>query len=1314
MMQYKNKCNAAYYLFIIQIPLLTTIQVQSLKIPSTVRRPPTITKQSPEIYYALPRAQIRLVCAADGYPDVKQSGSYIWKKDGKYFNITEEEERNKSMLQISMSDVDGSLYFNGSEKLSSDQLYPHEGKYQCFASNQWGTTVSKVIELKIGTMAPYIGIADEVLEVKEGESKQVSCRRSESKDIATEWKFIPNKVQLSNRIAQAYDGTIVFSNIVAVEDEGLQLFCTLKYLPTRSSIDGVHYTLSVKTDEAVRDSLPKIVQPRQDRERKVVLKGEELKLTCIATGKPTPSVYWNKKAKLAAIAETYEDYYADDDYLPGEGEEGNRFLLRNFNRTLYIREVNYTDEGDYTCTVKNKIGIRRRDIEVIVEAKPSFASDYTQPFDMIKVPGETAEIRCEPEGKPEPEVVWMKNGKPIDDLPSDMMFNKRIVLKDLKQSDTAVYQCMGKNKHGTVLGQGFLNVLISEPVALPENKIYYRRMEGNAVDLQCDMFSSPNHTTTWVKFEQPQKNLLWDERIEMKSNRALKIRNINIDDSGIYECRGSNNHGTTAINITLLVLEKTIVRPTGEKDRYVVPKGQDVAMSVETFTDGNLKWSTVTWYKDGYNMSVGIQLKLLSVSVGDSGEYNVVVQTEFDTASTTIRLIVQDVPDEPTGLTFTADENDPYSGTLNWESPTIDNNSPVQSYDIEYEASELYPGRWVYVTTSVEPRINVEALEPWVEYSFRVWAENGIGLSEYPSEATEPYKTPASAPRINPAGVSGAGTSPDNMVIKWDKIDVMKYAGPGFGYEVSWCMESNCTWQVAPFIDDPDITSYIVTGTPPYTRYLINVTSANDEEGKAPAPIVVVGYSGEDVPMESPSEVTHTISDYNDVTVSWKPVPDEKMRGLSTGYIVEAKEKNSNKSILKEVDPNELTTNLKLDPFTDYEITVSATNKAGPSKPSKNIELKTPEGKPDAPENFAVTKTTLNDLQMQWKEPTKVKGVIISYRLQLQWMNGNETKSDTRETKKMKVKLTGLQSGAMYNMTLCAETSRGIGDDCATIGAKTLEPRSPGKARYNVITDDNLANVSWETPEQDLEDGIPVRSFRVEYRLSETDTSKENEEKWESSKIKNATESWHYATTINDLIPGTFYEFRIVAANEFGETVTNSTKYKTTGRLYREAGGGIVQQPWFLVLLCVLALLIVFLAILCFMRRRKGGKYAVSEKEEQLVKLESQPMNNDEAGKYNSMNLNTDMKEENGMAASLDDPLKSSRRPRGDSVGGNSIEAFGSGDTKDFEEDGSFIDQYGIDRRSQGKSEEVSSPASDESKDVDNAQTRLLRDSDPV
>lgn len=68
---------------------------------------------------------------------------------------------------------------------------------------------------------------------------------------------------------------------------------------------------------------------------------------------------------------------------------------------------------------------------------------------------------------------------------------------------------------------------------------------------------------------------------------------------------------------------------------------------------------------------------------------------------------------------------------------------------------------------------------------------------------------------------------------------------------------------------------------------------------------------------------------------------------------------------------------------------------------------------------------------------------------------------------------------------------------------------------------------------------------------------------------------------------------------------------------------------------------------------------------------------------------------DNGIKEVDEATQKAAPRLRGSSVGGDSIEAFGNGNTRDYEEDGSFIDQYGLEPNSESKSSTPLSPDAD-------------------
>ncbi|KAG7248125.1 hypothetical protein CRUP_019361, partial [Coryphaenoides rupestris] len=112
----------------------------------------------------------------------------------------------------------------------------------------------------------------------------------------------------------------------------------------------------------------------------------------------------------------------------------------------------------------------------------------------------------------------------------------------------------------------------------------------------------------------------------------------------------------------------------------------------------------------------------------------------------------------------------------------------------------------------------------------------------------------------------------------------------------------------------------------------------------------------------------------------------------------------------------------------------------------------------------------------------------------------------------------------------------------------------------------------------------------------------------------------------------------------------------------------IATQGWFIGLMCAIALLILVLLIVCFIKRNKGGKYPVKEKEEAHQDPEVQPMKEDD-GTFGEYSDTEDHK-----------PLKGSRTASNGTVrrdeSDDSLVDYGEGGDGQFNEDGSFIGQY--------------------------------------
>lgn len=92
-------------------------------------------------------------------------------------------------------------------------------------------------------------------------------------------------------------------------------------------------------------------------------------------------------------------------------------------------------------------------------AKPYFTEE---PEIENRAENETAEFHCKASGNPEPQIIWIHNGKPISEAP----FNPRrtvksnsIIIERLQKSDSGNYGCNATNSIGYVYKDVYVNVL---------------------------------------------------------------------------------------------------------------------------------------------------------------------------------------------------------------------------------------------------------------------------------------------------------------------------------------------------------------------------------------------------------------------------------------------------------------------------------------------------------------------------------------------------------------------------------------------------------------------------------------------------------------------------------------------------------------------------------------------------------------------------------------------------------------------------------------------------------------------------------------
>ncbi|KAM5190155.1 neuronal cell adhesion molecule isoform 26-T26 [Callospermophilus lateralis] len=1148
----------------VPLVLLLCQMISALEVPLDPKlledlvQPPTITHQSPKDYIIDPRENIVIQCEAKGKPPP----SFSWTRNGTHFDI------DKDPL-VTMKPGSGTLIIN---IMSEGKAETYEGVYQCTARNERGAAISNNIVVRPSRSPLWTKEKLEPIILRNGQSLVLPCRPPIGLPPAIIF-WMDNSFQRlpqSERVSQGLNGDLYFSNVLP-EDTREDYICYARFNHTQTIQQKQPISVKVVSAKSSRERPPTFLTPEGNASHKEELRGNVLSLECIAEGLPTPIIYWIKEDGILPI---------------------NRTFYRNFKKTLQIIHVTEADSGNYQCIAKNALGAIHHTISVTVKAAPYW---IMAPQNLVLSPGEDGTLICRANGNPKPRISWLTNGVPIEiapDDPSRKIDGDTIIFSNVQERSSAVYQCNASNEYGYLLANAFVNVLAEPPRILTSANTLYQVIANRPALLDCVFFGSPLPTIEW--FKGAKGSALREDIYILHENGTLEIPVAQKDSSGTYTCVARNKLGMAKNDVHLEIKDPT--RIIKQPEYAVVQRGSTVSFECKVKHDHTLV-PTVTWLKDNSELPNDERftvdkdhLVVADVNDNDGGTYTCVANTTLDNVSASAVLSVvaptptpapiYDVPNPPFDLELTNQLDK--SVQLSW-TPGDDNNSPITKFIIEYEDAMHEAGLWHHQTEVSGTQTTAQLkLSPYVNYSFRVMAVNSIGRS-LPSEASEQYLTKATEPDKNPTAVEGLGSEPDNLVITWKPLNGFESNGPGLQYKVSWRQKDGDDEWTSVVV--ANVSKYIVSGTPTFVPYLIKVQALNDV-GFAPEPAVVMGHSGEDLPMVAPGNVHVNVVNSTLAEVHWDPVPLKSIRGHLQGYrIYYWKAQSSSKRNRRHIEKKILTFQGSkthgmlpgLEPFSHYTLNVRVVNGKGEGPASPDRVFTTPEGVPSSPSSLKIVNPTRDSLTLEWDPPSHPNGILIEYTLKFQPINSTHELGPLIDLKipanKTRWTLKNLNFSTRYKFYLYAQTSAGSGSQ---------------------ITEEAMTTTD--------EAGI---------------------------------------------LPPDVGAGKAMASRQVD----------------------IATQGWFIGLMCAVALLILILLIVCFIRRNKGGKYPVKEKEDAHADPEIQPMKEDDGtfGEYSDAEDHKPLK-------------KGSRTPSDRTVkkedSDDSLVDYGEGVNGQFNEDGSFIGQY--------------------------------------
>ncbi|CAB1336464.1 unnamed protein product, partial [Coregonus sp. 'balchen'] len=452
----------------------------------------------------------------------------------------------------------------------------------------------------------------------------------------------------------------------------------------------------------------------------------------------------------------------------------------------------------------------------------------------------------------------------------------------------------------------------------------------------------------------------------------------------------------------------------------------------------------------------------------------------------------------------------------------------------------------------------------------------------------------------------------------------------------------------------PGNLNSVILQLSPFIIYAFRVIAINDIGMSKPSRSSDNFQTGGAPPDAIPKNIKGVGTWRNSMAISWEALNNREWNGPHLKYLVWWKRRDS-----REEWKNATTWWCKYyiydtDTFTPYEIKVQAVNDFGLGPESPVIIGYSGEDRPTAaPVNLRVSRIEATKVTVHWNPVARssIMGELKEYKVyfwrdssQLRWLSVSralKSKAFPASGPRLSGVLPGLIPYSNYKMYIVVANNRYEGDPSNTIVFPTPEGKPNG-----IITGYIL---KYQTVNATREEELRVEEFPP-----------------------NTTS---FAVRRYDRY--TRYRFTIAAQTRtgVGEWYTEESPHYTTEANAREQVD-LPTQGWVIGVMCAVALFVLILLVVCFIKRSRGGKYPVRYKKE--VTLE--PVDDkDQEGSFDyrishvttipySARREEETKVRRGQTTH-DTMMKWTESD-------DSLVDYGDGREIEFNEDGSFIGQY--------------------------------------
>ncbi|KAK6303470.1 hypothetical protein J4Q44_G00259240 [Coregonus suidteri] len=409
----------------------------------------------------------------------------------------------------------------------------------------------------------------------------------------------------------------------------------------------------------------------------------------------------------------------------------------------------------------------------------------------------------------------------------------------------------------------------------------------------------------------------------------------------------------------------------------------------------------------------------------------------------------------------------------------------------------------------------------------------------------------------------------------------------------------------------PGNLNSVILQLSPFIIYAFRVIAINDIGMSKPSRSSDNFQTGGAPPDAIPKNIKGVGTWRNSMAISWEALNNREWNGPHLKYLVWWKRRDS-----REEWKNATTWWCKYyiydtDTFTPYEIKVQAVNDFGLGPESPVIIGYSGEDRPTAaPVNLRVSRIEATKVTVHWNPVARssIMGELKEYKVyfwrdssQLRWLSVSralKSKAFPASGPRLSGVLPGLIPYSNYKMYIVVANNRYEGDPSNTIVFPTPEgtPSAPRSFRIQQRHLDTIW-VDWDTPAEP--NGI-ITGYILKYQTGRKTYSSSVSERNREEELR--VEEFPPNTTsfaVRRYDRYTRYRFTIAAQTRtgVGEWYTEESPHYTTEANAREQVD-LPTQGWVIGVMCAVALFVLILLVVCFIKRSRGGKYPVRDKKE--------------------------------------------------------------------------------------------------------------------